>query len=98
MQQENNSIGPFKAMGKVLNTVGTTANVLDDTITQTGNVLSTSLQGVNVITAGGLKALEIITAGALEDLKTDNVVDTAHRKVRAAQAKLEAKKILNELK
>jgi len=96
--QENKSIGPFKTMGTVLHTVGTAAVAVDRTIETTGEVLHEGLKGIHTVMAGASTALEIVTQGALEDLKTDNIIDSAHRKVRAVTAKLEAKKILDKLK
>jgi len=41
-EQETKSIGPMKAIGVVLHTVGTTAVVVDNTITTGGEVIHKS--------------------------------------------------------
>ena len=94
---ENKSIGPFKAVGLALNTVGTAAVVLDKSVKESGEAISTTLQSVNSLISAGREALELTTAGALEDLRTDNIVEDAHRRVRVAQANAEAARILATL-
>ncbi len=95
--QENKSIGPFKAMGLVLNTVGTAAGVLDDTVKTSGDVIHGGLKGVSIIVTAGSEAIDIIATGALEDLKADQIIEDAHRKVRTAKATTEAAAILAKL-
>ena len=91
------SIAPFKAVGLVLNTVGTSAGVIDETIRTGGEVITQGLTGVNMVMSQGVAALDIVLKGAVEDLKTDNIVEDAHRKVRVAEAETEAKRILDQL-
>lgn len=91
---KNNSIGPFKAVGLLLNTVGTAAGVLDTSVQEGGQAISSTLQGVNTVMSGGKEALDIITRGAIEDLKTDQIIEDAERQVRIAQARAEAARIV----
>jgi hypothetical protein len=92
-----NSIGPLKAIGKVLHTATTVVGVVDTTVTQAGDVISTGLSSINSITSGLKEVLEITMAGPIEDLKTDEIVASAYREVRIAEAKAEAKGILAKL-
>ena len=94
---ENKSIGPFKAVGLALNTVGTAAIVVDTSVREGGNAISNTLKGVNTVVDASRTALELTTAGMLEDLRTDNIVEDAYRKVRIAEANAEAARILATL-
>ena len=91
------SIGPFKAMGVALNTVGSAAIVLDHTVKSGGSVVINTLDSVNMVMEKGNEALELALAGPIEDMKTDEIVASAERKVRVAQATAEAAKILAQL-
>ena len=90
--------GPFATAGILLNTVSTVAIVTDDTIRTGGAVISNTLQGINLVTTKAVEALEITLEGPIEDLRCDALVDSAHRKVRLAQATAEADRILLQLK
>ena len=98
MQEAHKSIGPFKAAGIALNTVGSVAVVLDNTIQTGGNVVHQGLQGVSTITTAGAKALDLVAADMLEeleeDLKVDSTIRKATNKVRIANAEAEAARIL----
>ena len=95
--KEEKSIGPFKAAGLLLNTVGSAAIVVDTSVREGGNAISSTLKGVNTVVDAGKTALELTTAGMLEDLRTDNIVEDAYRQVRIAEAKAEAARILATL-
>ena len=94
---ENNQskgIGPFKAAGLALSTIGTAAQVVDQTVRTSGDVLHQGLTGINVSISAGVTALEIVAHGALEDLRTDEIIEAAHRTARIASAKAEAARII----
>ena len=98
LMHKTESIGPFKAMGVVLNTVGSTAVVLDNTIQTGGAVITGALEGLNLTMTKGNEALGLALTGPLEDMKADEVVASAERKVRMAKAIAEANRILATLK
>ena len=87
MQQERKSMGPFKAIGTTLSTVGTVVGAVDNIIVNTDSLISKGFDAINVLVDNGLA-----------DLNTDNIVEDAHRQVRVAEAKAEAAKILATLK
>ena len=84
MQQK--SIGPLKAIGVTLGTVTTVVTAVDNVVGQTSNLIDKSFEALNIPIDGGL-----------EDLRTDEIVASAHRKVRVAKANAEAAAILAEL-
>ena len=89
--------GPFATAGVILGTVATTATVIEKTVKTSGDVLHQGLTGINTTMEAGVEALQIVTRGALEDLKTDEIVEDAHRRVRVAIATAEAAKVLATL-
>lgn len=97
MSQEIKRQGPFQTMGTVLNTVSTSAVVLDRSIQTGGAVIVNTLDSLNMVMSKGNEALELALAGPIEDMKADEVVASAERKVRMAKATAEAKKILAQL-
>ena len=84
---EQKAIGPFKAIGVALNTVGTTVGAVDNVVSQTDSLLSKGFSAINSIVDNGLA-----------DLETDNIVEDAKRQVRIAKANAEAATILATLK
>jgi len=86
--------GPFATAGVILGTVSSAAQVLDQTVRTSGDVLHQGLTGINVSMAAGVTALEIVAQGALEDLRTDEIIESAHRTARIASAKAEAARII----
>lgn len=101
IEDRDKGIGPFKAVGLLLNTVGSATKVLDTAVAGTGNAVSTGLKMTNNILTKGAAAIEITANKALEDLRADNeadtIVDNAYRKVRISQAQTQATAILTEL-
>ena len=95
--KEQESIGPFKAVGVLLNTVGSAAVVVDQSIKTGGGAIVSTLSGIDMVMQKGNEALELALEGPIEDLKCDKIVDDAHRTVRIAQAKAEAARIIAAL-
>jgi len=91
-QQE--SIGPFKAVGVLLNTVGSAAIVVDSTIKSGGSAIVGAFDSIDMVVSKGNEALEIVLEGPIADLRCDQIVDNAHRKVRVFEAEEEAKRII----
>ena len=79
-------MGPFQAIGKILNTVGTVIDATDNVVTRSANLIDV-----------GFDAIEIPTANMLADLKCDSIVDDAKRDIKIATAQSEAKQIREAL-
>lgn len=94
MQQERKGMGPFQTLGVAFSTVATTAVVLNDVVKSGGGVITGSLQSADKIVTAGNDALDIALGGMLEDLRCDNLVESAYRKVRLAEANAEVDRIL----
>ena len=92
--QERESIGPFKAAGIALSTIGTVAIVADDTIRSAGSIVTTTLGSVNSIIEDGATAIRITTSGMIKDMEVDAIIDDAHRVVRREQALAEAARLI----
>ena len=75
-------MGPFQAIGKLLNTAGTLIDVIDNTVSRTANLVDI-----------GFDAIEIPSKNMLADLQCDSIVDDAKRDARMATAQAEAKLI-----
>ena len=86
MQKERQSMGPFKAIGTTLSTVGTVVGAVDNIVVNTDSLISK-----------GFDAINVLVDNSLADLNADNIVEDAHRQVRIASAKAEAAEILATL-
>ena len=99
--KQQQSIGPFKAMGVVLNSVGTTAVVLDTTIATSGAVINQGLDAINITVTAARDAVGIVTSDAVEALREDTevaaIIRRAEHKVSIAKATQAANKILAKL-
>ena len=79
-------MGPLKAIGTALHTVGTVVSAVDNVIVRTDGLLNK-----------GFDAIDIAVDGGLTDLEADHIINDAHRKVRIAKARTEADRIIAQL-
>ena len=74
--------GLFNTIGKVLNTVSTAVEAIDNTVSNTSKLLDKGFVGIN-----------IPLDNMLADLQCDSIVDDAKRDIRMATAQAEALQI-----
>lgn len=84
---EKKSLGPLKAVGLLLGTIGTTIEAIDNIVTRSADLIDI-----------GFDAIEIPTNNMLADLKCDSIVDDARRDSRIATARAEADAIRASVK
>jgi hypothetical protein len=75
-------MGPIQTIGKLLKTVGTLVDVVDNTVSRSAKLINL-----------GFDAIEIPSKNMLADLQCDSIVDDAKRDARMATAQAEAKLI-----
>lgn len=80
-------MGPFKALGKVFNTVGTVIDSADSMVTRTSKLID-----------DGFDMADSAISGVKADLATDTIVANAQRQVREKEAQAQAKTIIDGLK
>ena len=84
------AIGPFKAIGLVLSSVGIGAQVLNTTLTSAENSVARTASLVDK----SFNFADYAMDDAMEDFATDRVVEDAKRRVRRAEAEAEAAAII----
>jgi len=97
MSKKSNRLGPLEVTGVVLNTLGTTALVLDQTVAAGGQSVITTLQGTSSLITDGFEALNHLTAKPLSKLRSKAIVRAAKHRVIEAKAQAKAAKILATL-
>ena len=79
-------MGPMKLMGTVFGVVGTSVQAVEKVVINSDELIGT-----------GFEAIHLAVNGGMEDLKTDQIVDDAKRRVRRVTAQTEADAIIAEL-